>query len=70
MVSPTKEARNIYRLGTWNVRTLNNVENEVIWKMQRYNLDILSLSEIKARGNRMKDSMEPSMCTLKRQTEE
>ena len=54
MGSVTKEARNIYRLGTWNMRTLCNRENEVILEMKRYNLNILGLSEVKARGNSMK----------------
>ena len=51
MALPTKKKRNIYRLGTWKVRILNNREYEVIWEMEHYNLDILGLSEITAREN-------------------
>ena len=52
MVSPTKEASNIYRIGTWNVRTLRTRE-EAVREMARYNIDVLGLSETKARGNGM-----------------
>jgi len=55
IVSPTKEARHVYRLGTWNVRTLRSREEEVIREMKRYNLDVLGLSETKVRGNGMKE---------------
>ena len=53
MVSPTEEASNIYRIGTWNVRTLRSREEEVVREMARYNIDVLGLSETKARGNGM-----------------
>ena len=55
MVLPTKEARHVYRLGTWNVGTLRSKEEEVIREMKRYNLDVLGLSETKVRGNGMKE---------------
>ena len=55
MVSLTKEARNNYRLGTWNVRTLRMREKEVIREMTRCNIDVLGLSETKVRGNGMKE---------------
>ena len=55
MVSLTKEARNNYRLGTWNVRTLRMREKEVIREMTRCNIDVLSLSETKVRGNGMEE---------------
>ena len=42
------------RIGTWNVRSVKNKENEVIREMKRYNIDVLGLSETKARGNGMK----------------
>ena len=54
MVSPTKEARNNNRLGTWNVRTLR-MREEVIREMTRYNIDVLGLIEIKVKGNGMKE---------------
>ena len=44
----------MYRLGTWNVRSARNKEEELIREMKRYNLDILGLSETKGRGNSMK----------------
>ena len=46
MVSPTKEASNIYRIGTWNVRTLRTREEEVIREMACYNIDFLGLGEM------------------------
>ena len=55
MVSPTKEARNNYRLGTWNVSTLRMREKEVIREMTRYNIDVLGLSETKVRENGMEE---------------
>ena len=46
----TKNGSQVSRKGNWNVRSLKNKENEVIWEMERYNLDILGLSETKVRG--------------------
>ena len=40
---------------TWNVRTLKMREEEVIWEMTRYNIDVLGLSETKVIGNGMKE---------------
>ena len=56
MLSLTKneEKDKVYRLGTWNVRSARNKEEELIREMKRYNLDILGLSETKGRGNGMK----------------
>ena len=42
------------RIATWNVRSIRNKENEMIREMERYNIDVLGLSETKARGNGMK----------------
>ena len=50
----TKNKDKVYRLGTWNVRSARNKEEELIREMKRYNLDILGLSETKGRGNGMK----------------
>ena len=44
----------LYRIGTWNVRSLRNKECELIREMESYNLDVLGLSETKVRGNGMK----------------
>ena len=44
----------LYRIGTWNVRSLRNKECELIREMEWYNLDVLGLSETKVRGNGMK----------------
>ena len=46
----TKNGSQVSRIGNWNVRSLKNKENEVIREMERYNLDILGLSETKVRG--------------------
>ena len=54
MPSLTKNKDKVYRLGTWNVRSARNKEEELIREMKRYNLDILGLSETKGRGNGMK----------------
>ena len=44
----------LYRIGTFNVRSLRNKECELIREMEWYNLDVLGLSETKVRGNGMK----------------
>ena len=54
MPSLMKNKDKVYRLGTWNVRSARNKEEELIREMKRYNLDILGLSETKGRGNGMK----------------
>ena len=54
MPKPTKNIVLMSRIGTWNVRSVKNKENEVIREMKRYNIDVLGLSETKARGNGMK----------------
>ena len=51
----TMNGRQVSRIGNWNVRSLKNKENEVIREMERYNLDILGLSETKVRGNGMRE---------------
>lgn len=37
----------VYRLGTWNIRSTRNEEENLIHTIERYNLDILDLSETK-----------------------
>ena len=54
MPKPTKNGVVVSRIGTWNVRSIKNKENEVIREMKRYNIDVLGLSETKARGAGMK----------------
>ena len=44
----------LYRIGTWNNRSLRNEECELIRVMEQYNLDVLGLSETKVRGNDLK----------------
>ena len=44
----------LYRIGIWNVKSQRNKERELIREMERYNLDVLGLSETKVRGNSMK----------------
>ena len=36
------------RFGTWNIKTMNNKEEEVIEEMKRYKMSILGLSEVEA----------------------
>ena len=52
---PAMNGRQVFRIGNWNVKSLKNKENEVIREMERYNLDILGLSETKVRGNGMRE---------------
>ena len=54
MPQPTKNGAVISRIGTWSIRSIKNKEREVIREMERYNIDVLGLSETKARGNGMK----------------
>ena len=54
MPSLIKNEAKVYRLGTWNVRSAMTKEEELIWEMKRYDLDILGLCEMKGRGNGMK----------------
>ena len=49
-----KNKRKIYRLETWNVRSIKNKETELIRETKRYNLDVLGVSKTRARGNGMK----------------
>ena len=44
----------VYRIGTWNVRFVTNEESKVTLEMNQYSLNVLRLSETKARGNGMK----------------
>ena len=45
----------IYRMGTWNIITSRNREIELVREMERNDLDVLGISETKARGNGMKE---------------
>lgn len=42
------------RIVTWNIRSIKNKEKEVIHEMKWYNIDVLGLSETKAKGDGMK----------------
>ena len=35
------------RIGTWNIKTINNKEEEVVDEMKKYRLAVLGLREIK-----------------------
>ena len=37
--------------GTWNVKTLQNKEEEIVDEIRKYNLSILGLSVIKKKGS-------------------
>lgn len=38
------------RFGTWNIKTLNGKEEEIVDEMEKYRLNILGLSEVKRKG--------------------
>ena len=40
------------KIGTWNTKTLNNEEEEIIEEMIKYNIEILGISEAKKKGNK------------------
>ena len=46
---PIKNGVVMSRIETWNVRSVKNKENEVIREMKRCNINVLGLSEMKAR---------------------
>ena len=38
-------------IGTWNIKTINGKEEELVEEMRKYKTEILGLSETKRRGN-------------------
>ena len=48
--SSSKIGRQYTRVGTWNVRTLKNKEQEVIEEMKKYRLSVLGVSETHLKG--------------------
>ena len=46
----SKIGRQYTRVGTWNVRTLKNKEQEVIEEMKNYRLSVLGVSETHLKG--------------------
>ncbi|KAK4883448.1 hypothetical protein RN001_006767 [Aquatica leii] len=49
----TKKEETVLRLGTWNIRSLNGQEQELIYEFEKLNLDILAITETKKKGNGM-----------------
>jgi hypothetical protein len=39
------------RFGTWNIKSLNGKEVEIIREMEKYRLELLGLSEVKKKGS-------------------
>ena len=52
----SKIGRQYTRVGTWNVRTLMNKEQEVIKEMKKYRLSVLGVSETHLKGCREKET--------------
>ena len=48
---PTSRSENLYRIGTWNVRSLKGKGQELIGEMKRYDLGVLGVSETKWKGS-------------------
>lgn len=48
---PTSWSNDLYRMGTWNVRSLKGKEQELIKEMKRYDLDVLGVSETRWKGS-------------------
>ena len=48
---PTSQSGDLHRIGTWNVRSLNGREQELIGEMKRYDLGVLGVSETRWKGN-------------------
>jgi hypothetical protein len=39
------------RFGTWNIKSLNGKEVEIVREMEKYRLELLGLSEVKKKGS-------------------
>ena len=42
------------RIGTWNIKTLNGKEEEIVEEMDKYRIDLLGISETKKKGKGQK----------------
>lgn len=47
----TKNGKSTWKLGTWNVRSINNKEQELSDEFDKLDIDILTLTETKRKGN-------------------
>ena len=48
---PTSRSNELYEMGTWNVRSLKEKEEELIEEMKRYDLGVLAVSETRWKGS-------------------
>ena len=48
---PTSQSGDLHRIGTWDVRSLNGREQELIGEMKRYDLGVLGVSETRWKGS-------------------
>lgn len=50
-----KEKMKVWKIGTWNVKSINGKENELTQEFEEMGLDILAISETKKKGTGLKE---------------